>query len=42
MSATPIVPGLLYQVRHNGQTLHIFARNPVDAILVTLALVGAL
>jgi len=39
MSATPIVPGLLYQVRHRNTLIFIFARNPVDAL--TKALMGA-
>lgn len=41
MSAIPIVPGLMYQVRHNGQTRIIFARNPVDAIVIVLEQLGA-
>lgn len=41
MSATPIVPGLLYQVKSQGQTLYIFARNPVDAICIVLDQLGA-
>lgn len=36
MSASPVVPGLLYQVRHRGQRQYVFARNPVDAICIVL------
>lgn len=41
MSAIPIVPGLMYQVRHNGQIKVIFARNPVDALCIYLDQTGA-
>lgn len=33
MSATPVVPGLMYLVNHNGQKRIVFARNPIDALL---------
>lgn len=36
MSSTPVVPGLLYQVKSQGQTYFIFSRNPVDALCVVL------
>lgn len=36
MSATPIVPGRAYRVRHNGATYTVFARNPVDALCIVL------
>jgi hypothetical protein len=42
MSAIPIVPGLMYQVRHNGQVKVVFARNPVDAICIALEQLGAI
>jgi len=38
MSAIPIVPGLMYQVKSQGQTRIIFARNPVDALCIALGL----
>lgn len=41
VSATPVVPGLMYQVRHNGRIKYVFARNPVDAICVVLDQMGA-
>lgn len=32
MSAIPVVPGLMYQVRFEGQLHFVFANNPVDAL----------
>lgn len=36
MSSIPVVPGLMYQVKYQGQTRIVFARNPVDALCVVL------
>lgn len=36
MSATPIVPGLLYRVRFQGTSRAVFARNPIDALCIVL------
>ncbi len=41
MSAIPIVPGLMYQVKSQGHTRVVFARNPVDAICIALDQQGA-
>lgn len=32
MSAIPVVPGFMYQVRFQGQLHFVFATNPVDAL----------
>ncbi len=36
MSATPIIPGFLYRVRHQGISRIVIADNPVEAILKIL------
>lgn len=37
MSATPVIPGLLYQVKFSGQTHLVAATNGADAIAKRLA-----
>lgn len=32
MNATPLIPGLLYAVKHAGQMHYISAKNAADAI----------
>jgi hypothetical protein len=41
MSAIPVVPGFMYQVRFQGQLHIVFATNPVDALCIVLEQLGA-
>jgi hypothetical protein len=41
MSAKPIVPGHLYQVKGQGVDLQVIAKHPCAAILIVLGLTHA-
>jgi len=40
MTATPIIPGTAYRVKHQGRTLDVFAAHGCDAIVSVLRLLG--
>ena len=33
MSVTPVIAGRLYLVRHAGETRHVIAAHPIDALM---------